>query len=223
MKRVILALLLLSVTTLFALESDPSETVGFVKYECVNVAGGDFNIIAIPLDCPYSVASDMGADYPAITSIKYWDETNQQWVASNNLGGFWAPDNPIEPNEVYYVNVSSATDIYIAGGMNADPVYNFVSNANGDFNTAMLPLDCDFTMASEWGNDIGTGSECTSIKEWDNTNQQWIASNNLGGFWAPDNSISIAQGYYVNVNANVTWPSSKKSLKISKQKINSRK
>jgi hypothetical protein len=202
-KILILSVLVLFLGSLFALESDPSETVGFVKYGCVTNANGDYNIMALPMDAGYTLASELGADYPLITSIRYWDSTNQIWVASDNFGTFWWPDNPILPNEVYYVTVSGNTDIYIAGGFNAPASYDLVTNANGDYNTLMLPLDSSFILSSELGDDIGV---CTSIRDWDQINQIWVASDNFGTFWWPDNPVEIAGAYYVTVSANITWP-----------------
>ena len=208
MKKLLsLIVVVLFLGSLFAVESDPSEVVGYVEYSCVfDAVAGDYNLIAIPMNAGYTLASELGSDYPSITSIRHWDNVAQSWVASDNLGGgFWWPDNAIVENEVYYINVDANTDIYIAGGMNADPSYSLVSDpVLGDYNAIMLPLDSAFTLASELGNDIGV---CTSIREWDNVAQSWVASDNLGGgFWWPDNPVAIAGAYYINVSANTTWP-----------------
>lgn len=196
--------------SMYALESEPSAVVGYVKYECVTNANGDYNLLAIPMDAGYTIASELGSDYPSITSIRYWDSTNQVWVSSDNYGTFWWPDNPILPNEVYYVTVSANSDIYIAGELNDSPLYNLVNNENGDYNTIMLPLDSPFTLCSALGNDIGV---CTSIRYWDEVTQVWVASDNYGTFWWPDNTVEIAKAYYVTVSANVTWPSAPASMK----------
>lgn len=211
MKKTMIFFLLVVFLPLLAIESEPSEIVGFMKYECLNVEDGNYNLIAIPFECSYTKASELGADFPSLTSIRSWDSASQSWIASNNLGGTWIPDNPIELNSVYYVNVQQASNVIIAGKLGSSPTYNFIINENGNYNTAMLPIDSSLITASEWGNDIGSGTECTSIKSWNNTSQLWESSNNLGSFWLPDNEIIAGRPYYLNVNSNITWPESSKS------------
>jgi hypothetical protein len=208
--------MLVLIGSMYALESDPSEVVGYVKYGCVTNANGDYNLMAIPMNAGYAVASDLGADYPNITSVRYWDSANQIWVSSDNYGTFWWPDNPILANEVYYVTVGANTDIFVSGGLNADPSYNLVNNVNGDYNTLMLPLDSSFTLSSELGNDIGV---CTSVRYWDEVTQAWVSSDNYGTFWWPDNAVEIAGAYYVTVSANVTWPGTPPDLMNNSNKI----
>ncbi len=206
-KLLILTMMCVLIGSMVALESDPSEVVGYVKYECVTNANGDLNFIAASLDAGYTIASELGADYPDIASIRYWDSTNQVWVSSDNYGGgFWFPDNPINPNQPLFITVTAGFDLYFAGGLNAEPSYSLVTNANGDLNTIMLPFSkSDLTDTQLLGDDIGV---CASIRNWDHTNQAWVASDNYGGgFWFPVNQVEVAQPYYVTVTSNVTWPS----------------
>ena len=108
-KLLVLGILVLFVSAVFTLESDPSDVVGYVKYGCVTNALGDFNLMAVSLDAGYTVASEVGVDYPAIQSIKHWDNVGQVWVASDNFGTFWWPDNAVSIAQPYYVNVSADT------------------------------------------------------------------------------------------------------------------
>jgi hypothetical protein len=61
MKRFILPLMiLLFVGSLLAVESAPSEVVGYVKYDCV--AG--LNLVALPMSQGYTLSSEVGDTYP---------------------------------------------------------------------------------------------------------------------------------------------------------------
>lgn len=207
----VLFLLMLSVP-LLALESEPSETVGYVKYECKSNPNGDYNLIALALDAGYTLASELGADYPFITSIRQWDQVSQIWVSSDNFGGgFWFPDNPINPNEALLITINtSEDDVFVAGGLNTPASYNFVTNANGDYNTMMLPFEeSALTNSTLLGEDIGV---CTSIRVWDNIDQNWVASDNFGGgFWFPEYDVDTGFPYYITVSSNITWPSTRGS------------
>ncbi len=57
MKKLIAIIAILTLaTTAFAIESEPSETVGFVKYECVTTAGTNLNAVANAMDAGYAMA-----------------------------------------------------------------------------------------------------------------------------------------------------------------------
>jgi len=97
MKKLILPLLLLvAFGMLAAVESDPSEIVGYVKYPCVT--GWNFN--ALPMDQGYTVISEVAGDYPAgnFTAVNYFDSALQSWAQSDfyDMGdpafNFWDPD-----------------------------------------------------------------------------------------------------------------------------------
>jgi len=206
MRRYIFLLLFLPVL-LLALESEPSEVVGYVKYECVSNINGDYNFIALPLNAEYTTASELGADYPFISAIRQWDPTSQSWVASDNYGsGFWFPDNTINPNEAILVSISdSSADIFIAGTLNSAAEYVFVNNSNGDYNAMMLPFEeSSLTTSTALGEDI---PNCTSIRKWEPVAQEWIASDNYGGgFWFPEFPVDTATAYFVTVDVGSTWP-----------------
>lgn len=78
MKKFILPLmLLLFVGSMFAVESDPSEVVGYVKYDLL--AGN--NTLALPMNQSYAMASEVGVAIDA-TAVMYFDAASQEWVSS---------------------------------------------------------------------------------------------------------------------------------------------
>lgn len=90
MKKLILPLLLLvAFGMLAAVESDPSNIVGYVKYPC---AAGFNTAIALPMEQAYTLASEIGDEYLA-TSMGYWDPSFGFWyMIDQNPWGGWADD-----------------------------------------------------------------------------------------------------------------------------------
>jgi len=221
MKKMLLLFTVLLIGSLCAVESEPSDVVGVVKFECLANSNGNNNFIAMCLNDSYSTASELGTAYPSITSIRQWNPTTQTWIASDNYGGgFWYPDNTLNPNEPLYVAVNTSTNIYIVGSLNESPSYNLVSNSNGNLNAIMLPLDSAFTLSSQLGNDIGV---CTSVRSWNKTTQAWDSCDNFGGnFWYPDNPVTAGNPYYVSVTSNITWPEDR-ALPVKDKILNNNK
>lgn len=81
-KFLILSVLVLFLGSLMALESDPSETVGFVKYELV---AGDFNMVAVPMEITFPVAgatpmaSDLATEIGNVSALIFWDTSISGW------------------------------------------------------------------------------------------------------------------------------------------------
>jgi len=92
MKKLIIPLLFIfAFSILAAVESEPSEVVGYVKYPCVV----GLNHIALPMDQGLTMASDFAALYPdMLDNMSYWDNNTQTWVTAFNLG-YWEGDFPV--------------------------------------------------------------------------------------------------------------------------------
>lgn len=101
MKKLLLPLLLLvAFGMLAAVESDPSEVVGYVKYDCI--AG--LNHIALPMDQGYTMAGEFADEYAGnIDAFSYWDAATQSWMTAFYLG-YWEGD--------FEVNIGSAMQVY---------------------------------------------------------------------------------------------------------------
>jgi len=216
MKKLIAIIAILALaTTVFATESDPSATVGFVKYGCVITGGTDFNFVAIPMDAGYTMASDLGNAIGVCNAVAEWDPTGQGWGQQANYlnpPGIWLGDFALESGHAYMINVTAAVDVYIAGDLPADPVFNLVTTTGTDFNFIMVPLSMSaFNMAGLLGDDIGV---CNSVADWDPTGQGWGQQANYlnpPGMWIGDFAIDIGQPLMVNVTANTTWPTADKA------------
>jgi len=204
MKKFILPLLvLLFVGSLFAVESDPSEVVGYVKYDCV--AG--LNLVALPMEQGYAWASDLGAAYPGMMDvINYWDNQTQSWVAANDLGFMWDGDFELTNGSVLWVNAVDSFSIYSMGDLpETAPSYDLVVGLN----SLMVPLNrSDLATAETLGNEIGL---LDVINYWDNQTQSWVAANNLGFMWDGDFPVSIGFPLWVNSFDAGSWPTARSS------------
>jgi len=204
MKRLlVIGMVLVFASSMFALESDPSEVVGYVTYGCETTDGTDLNFIALPMNSGYVMASALGDAIGACDVVNVWDPAGQGWLSASDLGFMWAGDFALNAGYSYMVNVTADTDVYIYGGMITQPTYNLVTTDGTDLNSIMVPVTSIFGMASELGNDIGV---CDVVNNWDATGQGWLSASDLGFMWAGDFAIEIGMPLMVNVTADVTWP-----------------
>ena len=203
MNKIILPLLLiLTVGMLAAVESEPSEVVGYVKYDML--VGN--NLIAIPMECPWQWASELGNSFSgSVDQISYWDATNQYFVAATNLGDFWDGDFAINTGDVLMIYTYTQTVMYSIGNL---PAINATYNIVAGNNTIMIPLNRSlFAWASEVGADMAVGG-VDQISYWDNINQYFVAATNLGDFWDGDFAVNIAMPLMSYSYSAFTWPSS---------------
>jgi len=198
MKKLIIPLLFIfAFSILAAVESEPSEVVGYVKYPCV--AG--LNHIALPMDQGLTMASDFAALYPdMLDTMNYWDAASQSWVAAVNLG-YWEGDFPVQPGSVLMINSLADFNAYSIGNM---PATNATYNLSVGLNDIMIPLNrSDISMAGQVGDEIQV---LDTMSYWDNTTQTWVAAVNLG-YWEGDFSVTIGFPMQVNALSEVIWPS----------------
>jgi hypothetical protein len=103
-----LLLLIFAVSILAAVESDPSETVGYVKYDALT----GLNLVAMPMDDGLMFCSEVGTymspdDY--VDTINLWNNATQSYDAAVNYGGgFWDPDYPVSIGTPMFISSSSA-------------------------------------------------------------------------------------------------------------------
>jgi len=204
MKRFILPLLiLLFVGSLFAVESAPSEVVGYVKYDCP--AGN--NLLALPMVQAITTTTEFGALFGEdINTINLYNAAIQDWEASVNYGdGFWDPDYDVSTGTVLFINATNPITFYSIGAlpeMNAQ--YSIVSGNN----TIMIPLNkSDLSYTSFAGASMSDGETVNTINLFNPAIQDWEASVNYGdGFWDPDYELTIGTPLFINSGSDFTWP-----------------
>jgi len=210
----ILALVLVG-SFLMAIESEPSEIVGYVAYECVEGTTGNLNFISLPVMDPgtqrayYEWASDLGNAYPGqIDAISKWVPSTQSWAAAFYDGVSWNDDYLLEPGNSYMINVLSPITFYSVGALVPPIQYNLVEGTTGNLNFIMVPLNrSDLDWASVLGEDIGP---VDAVSKWVAGTQSWSAAFYDGVSWNDDYATFIAMPLMVNITSGpVIWPDSR--------------
>lgn len=211
MKKLILPLLLLvAFGMLAAVESDPSEVVGYVKYPCV--AG--LNYLALPMEQGYTMVSNFADNYPGMfDALYYWDNVNQQWIGAYDFG-YWEGDFSVATGSVLMVSALLAADTYSIGEL---PASNAQYSILPGLNSMMIPLNkSNITMASMLADEIGAGA-LDAMYYWDNANQQWVGAYDFG-YWEGDFATTIGMPLLVSSMTTATWPSRAKAVINSNSK-----
>ena len=204
MKKFILPLmlLLLAAGLLFAVESDPSAVVGYVKYDCI--VGR--NLVALPMDQDYELASEIGTAYAGLVdAISYWNASAQSWDNAVYYSEIemWDPDFAVEPGSVLMINALSPYAFYSIGDMPAQNAqYPLITGRN----TLMVPLNrSDLTLASGLGTDIGS---VDAVSKWDAPTQTWDNAVYYSEIemWDPDFGVTIGMPLMTNVLTAGQWP-----------------
>jgi len=183
---------------LAAVESDPSDVVGYLKYTCTP----GLNLIATPLNSSYANTTELGLDYPTITSIQKWTGTG--WYAVNYDPDWgWDDQFDIDDSSVLFIAVENATDVYSLGAVQ-DPLPQFTFSIG--LNTIYLPLNKAYiTDTTLLGTELPAIS---SIQKW--TGDSWYAVN-YDPDWGWDDQFDLAIGMPVFVavdSATDPWPAS---------------
>jgi len=216
MKKLIIPLLFIfAIGILAAVESEPSEVVGYVKYPCV--VGNNF--VAMPMNDGHTLVSEVTASYNAngdvINTVNIYDPTVQQWNGCTNFGGnYFEPDLEVGPGSVLFFTSYQALDFYSIGAMPATNAQYTIVNGN---NTIMVPLNkSSLTSVSLLAMDMGPNDEINTVNLWDTSVQQWNGCTNFGGnYFEPDPEISIATPLFLTSYANFIWPSGPRSTNSS--------
>jgi hypothetical protein len=198
MKKFILPLLLLLfVGSIMAVESEPSAVVGYVKYDLV--AGN--NTIALPMDQPYALASEVG-DTIGGAAVGYFNNSTQEWeIISAFPWGGWSGDFDVTNGQALWVTVDSAGSFYSLGNMpETIPNYSLVAGNN----MIMVPLnESALNLASLVGDDIGA----TAVGYFNNSTQEWeIISAFPWGGWSGDFDAAIGNPLWISTDTAGTWP-----------------
>jgi len=210
MKKLILPLLLLvAFGMLAAVESDPSEVVGYVKYDLYAAKN---NNIALPMVQTYAMASDVGNAIPGATAVRWWDASASLWRSVTKVLGNWNPTTnfAVENGDPLQVYTTTAGPFYSIGDLPASPLPTYVLVAAKN-NMIMVPLDKSaLVMASDVGNSI---PGCTAVRWWDASASLWRSVTKVLGNWNPTTNFATEIGDPLQVYTTTagTWPGAKLS------------
>jgi hypothetical protein len=225
----ILALFLFSTLLMAQVESDPSEIVGYVAYDCLTlVDGADLlgnNLIALALEKEHNTAVALGQSFPEgdINAITPWDPAGQAWddsAAYDEIAG-WFGDFALGQGYVYMINVTTAFTFYSKGlllpDVQRDLLYDAVEDSGN--NLVMVPLSKnELSDAIALANDIGAVGVCNVVTPWDSEGQAWddsAAYDEIAG-WFGNFNIEIAMPLMINVTEEVlSWPAAETRFQAS--------
>ena len=218
-KIVITSFLVLFLFSLMATESEPSDVVGFVKYE---LTAGDYNMIAVPMEITFAcadpanpMASDLAAEIgSSCNRLLYWNTVTSSW---KTYTGASATDFAIQPGDALMVNLNAGNDVefYSTGSKVADVSTTFAI----DYNMLMLPLNHpEITLASELEASIGV-DVVDRIFFWDTTTSGW---RTYTGASATDFAISIGDALIIKATQVSTWNETR-NVNLGRKENNNKK
>jgi len=198
-KILIFAIMLVLIGSMVALESEPSEVVGYVKYSCVIGS----NLIALPMDAGYTTSATVGDDVTDADQMAYWNADSQGWISSGkNFLGNWLSPFTVDDGMALMARVTSDSDFFVAGAMyETEPTYSIVVGSN----TIMVPLSkTELTTSALVGDDMVNVDQMTY---WNSDSQGWISSGkNFLGNWLSPFSTDIAMPMMTRATEAFTWP-----------------
>lgn len=189
MKKLVLPLLLLlGISMLLAQAvSEPSEVVGYVKYDVV--AGN--SMISVPMvDNTLVYAGDIGTLIGA-TTVSYWDIAGQTFVAAEYIDWMGDWDNNFElQNGMSLLVYSDAPtgNFYSLGSLPAThPSYTIVVGNS----MVMIPLNRGDL---EYAGMVGDIAGATTVSYWDNAGQTFVVAEYIDWMGDWDNNFATAIG-----------------------------
>ena len=226
MKKLLISLMaVLFLGSLFALESDPSDVVGYVKYDGFTTATTNLNLMALPLDDATiidvsTLAAALGGE-AEVDQISVWDAPNQQWISSVYFFGAWSPNTLLYVSDIVMISVINNLSFYSAGDLPTPAQYNLITTAGTNLNTIMIPLnEIDIVDVTTLATEMGGETEVDQISEWDYANQQWNSSVYFFGAWSPNFLMTIADPLMVSVVNAFAWPTRSITSNVVKTKVN---
>ncbi|MCB5284145.1 MAG: hypothetical protein LHW45_00910 [Candidatus Cloacimonetes bacterium] len=204
MKKLILPLLLLvAFGMLAAVESDPSNVVGYVKYPCYT---GN-NYVAYPMG-EATTAEGSVVDYIAnFGAIAMWSNSGQTWTSISYDADFaeWSGTMPLNNAGCMTFNSLSNFDFYSLGTPSDAITFGIYAGNNRIY----VPLDrSDLGTAEELGDEVGN---IIAVAWYTNSTHSWASISYDPDFmeWSGTHAIAIGDPLTLNSTAATTWPGSK--------------
>ncbi|MDP8220545.1 MAG: T9SS type A sorting domain-containing protein [Candidatus Stygibacter frigidus] len=220
MKKIYFVLLLVVWTfCLFAIVSEPSETVGYIRYDLGNNAASGYNIISLSLgDHNQTNCFELLSEIPGCSAISEFLASEQCWRTYDDSG--WVAEWALQDCQSYLIHVSEAGSWYSFGELPEPVTYNFYHNGLTGYNLFMLPLNlADLYNCELLFEDIG--NSCLALSQWNSAEQSWQVYEGEGELlW----ETRIGNGYIVTVSENMVWQENRlnNASKIVRKHNNSR-
>lgn len=213
MKKVlILSILVLFLGSLFALESAPSDVVGFVK---INLASNSWTAASLPfvfedpdangLDLSDVFGTQLDGNTPTDGDKVLSINTGQSAIYASAMGGWFPAEIAMDSKHGYWINRNTANatkDIYFCGKVTQEAIdYGTIAvgwTPVGIKEAGVVSIDDLDLVASGFSGTTPTdGDKILSI----NTGQSAIYATAMGGWFPAAFNIAPTHVYWINVNA----------------------
>ena len=193
--KILLILTLIVPLFLCAIESDPSEVVGFVKFDLSSNGSSGYNVFTTPFQI--NNGTNISSIYNNITNceaLSFWSPDSQMWKSYDAQP--WTPDWAVESAGTYMCHVSAGSTFYVYGKPVQNPSYDLKTGKN----LIMLPFEqSSITDCAQLMNAI---PGCTSVMYYDQTSQDWVEYSGTETVW----NVTTGMGYVVTVSSDTVWP-----------------
>jgi len=197
----------------------PSDVIGFAKYDCVQTATTDMNLVALPFDMGFDMASELGNSIGTgnVVTITKWDVASQGWTSASYITGYgWINDFNIAENDVLMLGAADDFEFVNIGKLLVHPSYDLTYTATTNMNFVTVPMltesFCD--TAQELIDlvsrpfDGPQKSRVNTVSQWINTTQSWQDCYYAGG-WLGTN-FAVTKGMPVAMfpvnGVTLQWP-----------------
>lgn len=201
MKKLILPLLLLvAFGMLAAVESAPSEVVGYVKYDAYT----GYSYVAQPMDVTTTAQAIGIANQAMLSHIYKFNAATQGWESIEYDMDFeeWLGDFNVNPGDVLLFNCTANGPFYSIGDLPNPMAYNIYPG----YNYITIPLNrSDLSTAQQLALAMGN---LTHVYRFDNVTHGWESIEYDMDFeeWLGNFNISIGDVLLVKSTSTFTWP-----------------
>jgi hypothetical protein len=203
MKKLILPLLLLvAFGMLAAVESDPSNVVGYVKYPCYT----GISYVAYPMGNDVTAEAAATPYLPNVSAIAKWSNSGQSWSSITYDAEFmeWSGSMPLDNSGCMTFTAESNFDYYSLGA----PLNTVTWDIYAGLNRIYVPLNrSDLGTAEELADEVG-GIE--SVAWYTNSTHSWASITYDAEFmeWSGTKAVSIGDPLTLASTSGTmhTWP-----------------
>jgi len=198
----------------------PSDVIGFAKYDCVQTATTDMNLVALPFDMGFDMASELGNSIGTgnVVTITKWDVASQGWTSASYITGYgWINDFNIAENDVLMLGAADDFEFVNIGKLLVHPSYDLTYTATTNMNFVTVPMltesfcDTSQELVEQVSRpfDGPQKSRVNSVSRWVNTDQSWENHYYGGSSWL-GTSFTVTKGMPVAMfpvsGTNLQWP-----------------
>ncbi|MDE3065966.1 MAG: hypothetical protein KGJ60_00300 [Verrucomicrobiota bacterium] len=176
-----------------------ANVVGYVN---VPITGGQYALLANPLDNGTNTLSSLFPNAPVGSTILVWTGTGYQ-SSGMGFGGTWSTNLVITPGEGFFANMASTITNTFVGNVAVAPGSSVTTPFSaGVYALVGSPIPYSDTLSGTNLNlQLGTGS---TILVWTGSGFQ-SSGVGFGGTWSTNLTITPGEGFFVNSATATNW------------------